>query len=1212
MKKLAFILELEGGSKLISEISSVNLAYKKTANELKDVEKKLYDFTYGTDEQRKALEATGHSLDSLQAEYRKLTAEQSDLKATQSKLNGDLRDQQKLWDSVGKKVPTESLVGLRREYRELRKEIDAMDKAARASTEGLAKITKANNLKKEINEIGASVSDFREQVGSYTEALAQFFTQKGGGGGGALGSIIDPLSNLLGSGLTGGIGAGVAGGAIGGSIGALMSFLGPGGLLAGGGLALLTLAVDGVVDLTKEYEKLNSEVGTLLSLDGLDLGNATTQLKTISEVYGQEFEAILKAVQATNKAFGTDVAETINLIRLGLANGAELSGEFLDSAREYPRLIKEAGATQEEFIQLLILSTKEGIYSDKGIDVIKEGNIRIREQTKSTKDALTNAFGKSFTDNLLDSVNKGSITTFEAMKKISKQLTDVDVTASQTGAILADVFGGPGEDAGLEFIKLIQDVDGNLKELTNTTDAYYIRQNAQYEATLKLNQAEQDLAEQFAGAGTNLDILGTKAKTFALETVNDIVKAARVIKESFSTDGFFAGLSTIASGGDSLSALKAKAKLAAADNYAFRQLTEGEEKAAKDREERNKRGANGVAGLREEQQKLGQAIQDAKAKGEDYTKLLSDYNLVTTKLTTATSILSDKIKTTKDQLKDTGELGSINRIQKEISILQDKVNKSANPEQFLPDLETKKKQLKEAQDKIEESTEEGKKKAREQEIKDEKAKRELIAINTINDEKLLQATLSQIQLESDLVQLNEKLKAEKEGSKERLALEVEIAKKTKEIQGGREGLALINTEAVVGQITALSEKAARAISQSEEELQVRLSLVKLNSEKFEIERKLKNTKLTNEEILKLENELQEKLKTIGTTETQLSGINPGQDINNRESQAIIDLAGEVQTLEEFEKRKKEIVLNAELERLQLKKELASKNGENLLSIEQEIAEKQLEIQEETNAERLARDKAFQENMLNVQGELLNGLGTLFGEFIAGAEEDQKSFAKKSLILTLDTIDKIVNLYIAQIFAKQIAEKSFAGIATAAILSGVVKGLIGAAKSAINKKEEGGILQFERGTVLRDRVHSFTKDDLKKGAIFKGFSHASLGEHFKLGNEVNEAEYGESIINKRSTAYFKPLLSAINSFNGWGKRFETGAILGNTAPNLIPAQVLTPGGINTQDMEKFAAIVAKTQSDALTPIIDTIIDRVIAGLDTDLRWKNRLLGAQKGV
>ena len=75
---------------------------------------------------------------------------------------------------------------------------------------------------------------------------------------------------------------------------------------------------------------------------------------------------------------------------------------------------------------------------------------------------------------------------------------------------------------------------------------------------------------------------------------------------------------------------------------------------------------------------------------------------------------------------------------------------------------------------------------------------------------------------------------------------------------------------------------------------------------------------------------------------------------------------------------------------------------------------------------------------------------------------------------------------------------------------------------------------------RSPEHFFTKP-LEKGGRAVGPSHANGGVKFAVGGRIHEAEGGEAIINKKSTALFKPMLSAMNSFNGYGKKFADGGI-----------------------------------------------------------------------
>jgi len=68
------------------------------------------------------------------------------------------------------------------------------------------------------------------------------------------------------------------------------------------------------------------------------------------------------------------------------------------------------------------------------------------------------------------------------------------------------------------------------------------------------------------------------------------------------------------------------------------------------------------------------------------------------------------------------------------------------------------------------------------------------------------------------------------------------------------------------------------------------------------------------------------------------------------------------------------------------------------------------------------------------------------------------------------------------------------------------------------------------------------DKFADGGMVYGPSHAQGGVKFNAGGRVVELEGGEAVINKRSTAMFKPQLSAMNAAGG-GKRFAEGGIAG---------------------------------------------------------------------
>jgi len=1243
-------LELENGAKLVSQISDIELKYKALGKQIRGTEKEIEAFNNATDEQKQALESEGVTLEKLETRYKVLKAEQIDLSATKKRVNADIRDQIKLFDEQGKRVPEDSLIGLRRRYRELRKEIDSLSKEARQLPENLDKVKEANGVKEQINEMGAAVGDFREQVGSYEKAITTVFEKFGigKGKGGGLTALIEPISGLLSGGFPfgsggvleglGGVGtegaSGGGGGALGGllgDVGGLTSALGPAGLLATAGAATLVATAGYVADVTQEFEILFQKVGQVSGAVGPELVQATAQIQAIAETYNVEFDEILKAANATSKAFNTDIGDTIELIRQGIASGADFNGEYLDSLREYPRLVAEAGLSQEQFNEILIRSTQEGIYSDKGIDLVKEGNIRLREQTKATKTALTNAFGKEAAAEILEGVNTGAKSTFEAMQEVSKQLTEVDLTAEQTGAVLADVFGGPGEDAGIEFIKTLQDVDGNLENVINTTDAYTKVQNAQYEATLQLTTAQSNLASQFAGSGTSLRTLGTQLQAFGTEVLDKTLLKIRAVGNEFSEGGFVAGLkqlgSTVAGTVTPLGLVQGEtvgeARLRQQDADALRQQTEKEEEQARLREERNKRGANGIQGLREEQTKLTQAIQDAKAKGEPYEQFLEDYNNVTKRLAAATENLNGGISRTKTVTE--GQVGSLKALQAELSKIQEKLEKQANPEQGLIDQrDDLTERVRIQQEKIAAESKKSKEKQAKEALEIERLNLELEARLSIDNEKILQAELARIKVGSEVAVLEQRLGTAREGSNEFLKIEAELAQKRLDLKSANQGVTDVNTEVNLDDAVGTANSIARRLSESEEELNLRLQGIQLLAANKRIEKRLESEKLLATERFELEQQLAENVKQLDLNEVNFQAERQAERIDQRLEQQLIGLASEVENLKEYEEQKSVLILEADLERLESEKNRRLEANEELLTIESEIAEKRLELQDKLNEDIVAKEKKrleeqekLQKQLVGVQVGALGEIGEALGAFFLDAEATQEDFVKSLLLTLLDSVEKSINLYLAQIIAKEIASKSFGGIATAAILSGVVKGAFGVAKAQIQANEEGALLlpSHSRGTITRDvlNIRSHTPDDLKRGTIFQGYSHASKGEHFRVGNQINEAEYGEAIINKKSTQRFKPLLSAINSYSGWGKAFSDGAVLGTETGNVV-----TVGGttgisaavIPESQMTKFAEIVSTTQAESLTPLIISIVEQVITGLDESNRLKERKAEAEQ--
>jgi phage-related minor tail protein len=268
-----------------------------------------------------------------------------------------------------------------------------------------------------------------------------------------------------------------------------------------------------IVNTTKEVAELRGNINTLTGATGVDLDGLTTSVLAISRTFGKDFNEVLQASNTLSKQMGVSQQEAMRLIQQGFLAGADAGGDFLDQVKEYAPQFKDAGFAAQDFIGHISQASTQGIFSDKGADVVKEFGLRIREQTKSTTEAMQAAFGSDFTKQIFDGIKDGSMTVEQALQKVGKELDETKIPANQLQTVIADVFGGPGEDAGIDYLKSLKNVGKGVDELVDKTNAYTQRQSALLESQTELAAAQNDLTKLFEGGGTVLDTLTNKSMT---------------------------------------------------------------------------------------------------------------------------------------------------------------------------------------------------------------------------------------------------------------------------------------------------------------------------------------------------------------------------------------------------------------------------------------------------------------------------------------------------------------------------------------------------------------------------------------------------------------------------------------------------------------------------------------------------------------------------
>jgi phage-related minor tail protein len=483
-KVIGFKIQIEGlagtietATQLKRQIAELNAELKKTADvdEIKKLEKKLID-----------------------------------LKAAQSLVNDVTREQVKL--------RKEEIAGVDKAegaYRKLSKELNDQRKrykdlaAAQQDNTQEAKdlLVSIGRLDRELKGIDATVGQFQRNVGGYTEALSNFFPKLSGTLGqvtGAIGGIKNGFASL-----------GQASGAL--NIG-----------LGGIGIALTAFSaiseiVGSLIEAARATKELSAQVTNFTQITGSELEEVVATSQAIAVTYGKNVDDIVVAANSASKALGITFAQSLDVIEIGFRKGADAQGQFLDGLKEYSVQFRDAGLSAEDFLRVSIASANEGIFSDKGLDAVKEFGLRIQEQTKGSKDALINAFGEEFTSQLFDNINNGSVTSGQAFGLITDKITETGVAGSQLQTVIADVFGGAGEDIGKEFLITLGDVLQSTDDVTLSTNLYQKQQEELFKVNEQLKISEVAYNTTLATTGVEFEIATAKGKIFLNSVLSGIL-----------------------------------------------------------------------------------------------------------------------------------------------------------------------------------------------------------------------------------------------------------------------------------------------------------------------------------------------------------------------------------------------------------------------------------------------------------------------------------------------------------------------------------------------------------------------------------------------------------------------------------------------------------------------------------------------------------------
>lgn len=190
---------------------------------------------------------------------------------------------------------------------------------------------------------------------------------------------------------------------------------------------------------------------------------------------------------------------------------------------------------------------------------------------------------------------------------------------------------------------------------------------------------------------------------------------------------------------------------------------------------------------------------------------------------------------------------------------------------------------------------------------------------------------------------------------------------------------------------------------------------------------------------------------------------------------------------------------AKLERyrvfLDQKLAMTQENTEAQKQLQQQLHDTEVQLADDSNKKQQQKIGERQQMMANMISTLGDGLSSFFNE----QDKSFHNFLKSMLTSILDAIEIAVNAYYAQILAKEIASKSWGGVASAAALMVLIKAAFAGAKALVKGFSTGGYVQGS-GTGTSDSIPA------------------------RLSN-------GESVMTAKATSMFSPILSAFNQLGG---------------------------------------------------------------------------------
>lgn len=296
--------------------------------------------------------------------------------------------------------------------------------------------------------------------------------------------------------------------------------------------AAITAAATATIAATKAWVDYNTELSkqtqittVTTGLKGADADSMTDFAAAVSKIYNVDFRDTINAANTLMNQFGKSSNEAMQLIRDGMQGMISGDGpKMLNMIQQFAPAFRDAGISADQLIAV-IHNSEGGLFSDQNMNAILMGIKNIRLMTNSTSEALAQLGidGEEMTKKM----NDGSMTVFEALRKVSEAIEGANASSKEAGEVMQQVFGRQGAMQGMKLGRAIATLNLNLEETKKQTGAVGASMADLESETERLNESIRR-AVGYQG----WEMMATRIKSEVVGAIASVIGTAESLRET--------------------------------------------------------------------------------------------------------------------------------------------------------------------------------------------------------------------------------------------------------------------------------------------------------------------------------------------------------------------------------------------------------------------------------------------------------------------------------------------------------------------------------------------------------------------------------------------------------------------------------------------------------------------------------------------------------